>query len=164
MAITSSTFATIAAIGSIAATAVNVGANIWQSKQQNKMYQEEARASEIQGELAMLNSRSEAAALSKEAQRTHASQVASAVGMGVDAGSGGTLTDIMNFTQYQYNLDKQQILQTGRLQNAAALYSAGATKQASRNNRITSLLNAGTSLLSGLDSTAVWGNRAGWFA
>lgn len=163
MAISAATAAAITAVVAVASAATTAYVTIQQGNAAKKQADAKAKAAEMEGQLRDMNARSAAAEHQKEAARIQSSQVASAAGAGVDLESESLLT-IMADTANKYNMDAEQMRRTGRIQNAAATYSAGYTRAAGRNAQTGSYFKAGSTLLDGVSTGLTYGNKAGWFS
>lgn len=160
MAISAATAATITAVVAVAGAAVSAYGIMQQQEIASAQADREAEAQRLQGQLAEENARLAAAEKTKEQQRVASSQVVSGAGAGINLGS-TSLLDLMDETRSMYDADIDQLRRTGKIQNAAATYSAGSYSLAA--NRGPSYFKAGASLLNGVSTGLSYGDKAGWF-
>ena len=160
MAISASTAAAITAVVAVAGAAASAYAMKRQSDIASDTAEREATAQRLQGELAQENARMAAAEKQTEAQRVASAQVVAGGGSGISLNSGALLT-LMDETSSMYEADRQQLLRTGKLQHAAATYSAKTSALGA--SRTAGYFQAGGTLLSGVSTGMVYGEKAGWF-
>lgn len=160
MAISAATAATITAVTAIAGAAVSAYGIMQQQEIASKQADREAEAQRLQGQLAEENARMAAAEKTKEQQRVASSQVVSGAGAGINLGS-SSLLDLMDETKSMYDADIDQLRRTGKIQNAAASYSADSYSLGAK--RGPSYFKAGASLLNGVATGMSYGDKAGWF-
>lgn len=160
MAISASTAAAITAVTSIVGGAVSAYGIMQQQQAASANAQRQAEAQRLQGQLAEENARLAAAEKTKEQQRVASSQVVSGAAAGISLNS-SSLLDLMDETRSMYDADIEQLRRTGRIQNAAATYSADSYALAA--NRGPSIFKAGAALLGGVSTGLTYGDKAGWF-
>lgn len=160
MAISSAAAAGIMAVVSIVSAGVSAYGIMQQQQVASQQAEREAEAQRMQGQLAEENSRLQAAEKQKEQQRVASSQVVSGSAAGISLQS-TSLLDLMDETSSMFEADRQQLLRTGKIQNAAASYSADSYRLGA--DRGPSYFKAGASLLGGVNSGLYYGNKAGWF-
>lgn len=160
MAISAATAAAITAIAAVASAAAATYASIQQQQIASEQAEREAKAQRLQGQLAEENARLQAAEKQKEQQRVASSQVVSGSAAGISLQS-TSLLDLMEETSSMFEADRQQLLRTGKIQNAAATYSADSYRLGA--SRGPSYFKAGATLLNGIGTGMSYGNKAGWF-
>lgn len=161
--ISASVAAAITAVTAIAGAAVSAYGVMQQSAAASTAAstaaKEQKKAAELQAQLALENSKMEAASIQKEAQRTASSQIVSGAGAGISLQS-QSLLDLMDETASLYEQDRQQVLRTGKLSAAATTYSAGSLSA----KRGGDIWGAAGTLLSGVGTGIKYGSEAGWFS
>lgn len=160
MAVSAATAATITAVTAMAGAAVSAYGIMQQQQIASETADREAKAQELQGQLANENARLAAAEKQKEQQRVASSQVVSGSAAGISLNS-SSLLDLMDETASMFEADRQQLLRTGKIQNAAAVYSADSYRLGA--DRGPSYFKAGSTLLNGVSTGLTYGNKAGWF-
>lgn len=146
----------------VASTAIGVGSSMQQASMAQTAANHQANMGNIQGELAELNARSEAAEIQNEATRLKGRQIAQASSAGVTLDSGSFMTIVADSAN-KANADREQVLRAGRLNRAAAEAGASAYSYAGSMKSSASMSKAGSTLFSGLDSATKIGEKAGWF-
>ena len=160
MAISAATAATITAVTAIAGAAVSAYGIVQQQQIASEQAEREAEAQRLQGQLAEENARLQAAEKQKEQQRVASSQVVSGSAAGISLQS-TSLLDLMDETSSMFEADRQQLLRTGKIQNAAATYSADSYQLGA--SRGPSYSKAGATMLNGIGTSMSYGNKAGRF-
>lgn len=160
MAISAATAATITAVTAMTGAAVSAYGIMQQQQIASQQAEREAEAQRLQGQLAEENARLAAAEKTKEQQRVASSQVVSGSAAGISLQS-TSLLDLMEETSSMFEADIDQLRRTGKIQNAAATYSADSYKLGA--SRGPSYFNAGATLLNGIGTGMSYGNKAGWF-
>lgn len=143
-------------------TAVGVMGSIQQGQMAQQAAENQAYQANIQGELAELNSRAEAAEMSKMATRMRSTQVAQAAGSGVTLDSGSFMAIVAD-SATRAEQDRQQVLRTGRLQRAATEAQASSYISAGKSYSQAGWMGAGASLLGGAKDTIGPAKEMGWF-
>lgn len=147
---------------SLVSAAVGAASAYQSGMAQSGMQAEQAKQASMRGELSMLNARSQASEMEREAIRLKASQVAAGAGTGV-AQDSSSLLALVSDSANRAELDRQQVLRTGRLQQASGEYDASMYRQASSGSKTGALFGAGASLFDGLTKSVGYGQDAGWF-
>ena len=160
MAISAAAAAGITAVVSMVSAGVAAYGIMQQQQIASQQAEREAEAQRLQGQLAEENARLQAAEKQKEQQRVASSQVVSGSAAGISLQS-TSLLDLMDETSSMFEADRQQLLRTGKIQNAAATYSADSYKLGA--SRGPSYFKAGATLLKGIGTGMSYGNKAGWF-
>ena len=155
--------ATIAMITTAVSTAVSVAGSIAQGQTQSKQASFQAEIARKQGELTEMQSRSQAADIELEAQRSRAQQITQAAAAGLDIYDSDSLWDVINASQKEAESERQGILRAGNLNKASYGLEAQQYQSASKTARSSSWINAGTSLLKGTAQGISIADKAGWF-
>lgn len=160
MAISAATAAGITAVASMVGAGAAAYGIMQQQQIASQQAEREAKAQRLQGQLAEEDARLQAAEKQKEQQRVASSQVVSGSAAGISLQS-TSLLDLMEETSSMFEADRQQLLRTGKIQNAAATYSAGSYSLGA--SRGPDYFKAGATLLKGIGTGMSYGNKAGWF-
>ena len=145
-----------------ASTAYSVIGSIQSGQQQAAMAEAQGKQAAMQGEMANLQARSQAAEMQNQQTRLRATQVAQAAANGVSLDSDSFL-NVVAATASKAELDRAQVLRNGLISRAAGLAQQSAYSAAADNYRTSGYANAGASLLKGATSIAGTASAAGWF-
>lgn len=143
-------------------TAASVVGSIQQGQQQAQMAQAQADQARMQGELANLQARSQAAEMLNEQNRLRAKQFTQASAAGVSLDSQSFMAVVASEAS-RAERDRQQVLRTGQLNQAAGLASASAYESQGSFSKWAGWFNAGTSLIKGTTAGMGIADKAGWF-
>lgn len=155
--------ATASIIMTAVSTAISVAGSIAQGQAQSRQANFQAEVARKQGELSEMQSRSQAADIELEAQRTRAQQINQAAGAGLDISDSDTLWDVINASQKEAESERQSILRAGQMNRATYGLEAQQYANAGKSGRQASWINAGTSLLKGTTQVVSIADKAGWF-
>lgn len=143
-------------------TAGSIIGSISQGQQQAQMASAQADQARMQGELANLQARSQAAEMLNEQNRLRSKQFAQASAAGVSLDSQSFMAVVASEAS-RAERDRQQVLRTGRLNQAAGQASASAYSTQGGLSKWAGWFNAGTSAIRGSSTAMGIMDKAGWF-
>ncbi len=153
----------MAMMAMVAMSALSAVSSIYQGQQAAAQANEQAKVTEMQGEMANLNARSQAAEIQNEAARLKARQISQGAKAGVSLDSGSFLS-LVSSSAAKAEEDRRQVLRSG----LTTMYSAGAEasqiRAAGQTQKTGSYFSAAGSLLKGFSGMQGGASSTGWFS